>query len=103
MKLIGITDRPRLDDASCFGYHELKITCDDELADEIVSFVTKLQNKAMDKICREYLSKSECCDECCAEFYCIENHLRSSRVPQDYCVDNLKAYLKAISKEESIT
>ena len=59
----------------------------------------KWKRLAMDLICREYLSKCECCDECCSEFYCIENHLRSSRVPQNYCTDNLKAYLKERSKE----
>lgn len=54
---------------------------------------------AMDKICKEYLSKCKCCDECCAVIYCILNNLRSSREPQDYCLDNLKAYLKEASKE----
>ena len=59
----------------------------------------KWQRIAMDKICKEYLSKCKCCDECFAVWYCTGNRLRSSREPQDYCLDNLKAYLKEASKE----
>jgi len=51
-----------------------------------------------EELCREYLSKVKCCDECFIEFYCIENHLRSSRVPQGYCVENLKDYLRPKGK-----
>ena len=45
-----------------------------------------------DKLIKEYLSKCECCDECFAEYFCIENDLRKDRIPQDYCVCNIKQY-----------
>ena len=45
-------------------------------------------------LAREYLSKCKCCDECFAELYCIENYLKSSRVPQDYCIENICMYLE---------
>lgn len=37
----------------------------------------------------EYLSKCNCCDECCAETYCILNSLRTEN--RD-CVNNLITY-----------
>ena len=54
---------------------------------------------AYDKVCREYLSKCQCCDECVAQTYCILHDLRSSRVPQEYCIDNLKSYLGRAKNE----
>lgn len=52
--------------------------------------------QAYDKICREYLSKCKeyGCDSCIASTYCIINNLRESRYPQEYCINNLKKYLK---------
>ena len=41
---------------------------------------------------REYISKVKCCDECFASVYCTVNGLRESRMPQDYCVKNIKRY-----------
>ena len=41
----------------------------------------------------EYLSKVKDCDSCVSQYFCIKNDLRKSREPQDYCKDNLKAYL----------
>lgn len=41
MELIGMTDRPEYDGVACFGYRKLKITCDDEFADEILRFCFK--------------------------------------------------------------
>ena len=40
MELIGMTDR-EYDGATCFGYRKLKITCDDELANEIIRLCFK--------------------------------------------------------------
>ena len=52
------------------------------------------QKDAYEKIIREYLGKCKCCDECIASYYCTVNRLRNSRTPQNYCVDNLKEYLR---------
>lgn len=48
---------------------------------------------------KEYLSKCNCCDECFAEIYCITHDLRDSRYPNDYCVSNIKDYLKEAENE----
>lgn len=42
----------------------------------------------------EYLNKTKCCDECFASIFCTLNGLRESRVPQNYCMDNIKKYFK---------
>ena len=49
---------------------------------------------AYEKIIAEYLSKINCCDECFASYYCIENELRTSREPKCQCLDNIKKCLK---------
>ena len=45
------------------------------------------QKDAYDLLIKEYLSKCNetGCDGCIAEFYCIENHLRTDRYPQKDC------------------
>ena len=53
------------------------------------------RSDAYDYICREYLDKCKCCDECIAEYFCIHNQLRTSRYPQEDCVAKLQAYLWA--------
>lgn len=45
-----------------------------------------------ERLIKEYISKVRCCDECFASVYCTVNGLRESRVPQDYCVKNIKSY-----------
>ena len=45
-----------------------------------------------ERLINEYISKVGCCDECFASIYCTVNGLRESRVPQDYCVQNIKRY-----------
>lgn len=45
-----------------------------------------------ERLINEYISKVGCCDECFASVYCTVNGLRESRVPQDYCVKNIKRY-----------
>lgn len=45
-----------------------------------------------ERLINEYISKVKCCDECFASVYCTINGLRESRVPQEYCVDNIKRY-----------
>lgn len=45
-----------------------------------------------ERLINEYISKVGCCDECFASVYCTVNGLRESRVPQDYCVNNIKRY-----------
>lgn len=44
------------------------------------------------RLINEYISKVGCCDECFASVYCTVNHLRESRVPQDYCANNIESY-----------
>ena len=55
--------------------------------------------EAYEVLVKEYISKVECCDECCAYWYCVENKLRESRVPQEYCCENLKNYFKNVRKK----
>lgn len=54
------------------------------------------KTEAYDLICKEYLSKCReyGCDSCTAETYCILNHLRTDRYPQNDCPEKLKAYLR---------
>lgn len=54
------------------------------------------RRNAYELLIKEYLSKcrESGCDGCIAECYCIENHLRKSRYPQDDCVEKLKNYLQ---------
>ena len=58
-------------------------------------------DKALEKVIIEYLGKCKeyGCDSCFAQCYCIEHDLRSSRNPQDYCIDNIKKYLKENNNE----
>lgn len=48
-----------------------------------------IERSTMEILCNEYLSKCNCCDECCAEAYCILNSLRTEN--RD-CVNNLITY-----------
>jgi hypothetical protein len=48
-----------------------------------------IERSTMEILCNEYLSKCNCCDECCAETYCILNSLRTEN--RD-CVNNLITY-----------
>ena len=52
------------------------------------------QEPLCDKLTREYISKVKCCDECFASTFCTLNGLRESRVPQDYCIENIKKYFE---------
>lgn len=49
----------------------------------------------LERLIKEYLSKCNACDECYIQCFCIENQLRKSRKPQDYCVENFKRYLES--------
>ena len=49
---------------------------------------------AYEIILKEYLDKTNACDECVSEYYCIENGLKRSRTPQDDCNEKLKAYFR---------
>lgn len=48
----------------------------------------------VEKLIVEYLSKCKACDECFAQFYCIEHGLRTSRTPKVYCPGNIKMFLR---------
>ena len=48
-----------------------------------------IERSTMEILCNEYLSKCNCCDECCAETYCILNSLRTE---DRNCVNNLITY-----------
>ena len=54
--------------------------------------MSKLTEIINERLINEYISKVGCCDECFASVYCTVNGLRESRVPQDYCVENIKRY-----------
>lgn len=49
------------------------------------------KDDAYDILCEEYLSKCNTCDECVAEYYCIENNLRDSK---GNCVEKIKGYFR---------
>lgn len=57
---------------------------------DVVEQTSKLAEEINERLINEYISKVECCDECFASVYCTLNKLRESRVPQDYCVENIK-------------
>lgn len=61
------------------------------LAEDVDSLPTAdvIERSTMEILCNEYLSKCNCCDECCAETYCILNSLRTEN--RD-CVNNLITY-----------
>lgn len=52
--------------------------------------------EAYELIIKEYLDKCTCCDECIAQYYCIDNYLRIGRTPIDNvnCVDKIKEDLR---------
>ena len=56
------------------------------------------KSEAYELIIREYLEKLktnfEGCDGCIAEYYCINNQLKTTRSPQAGCPEKLKAYLR---------
>ena len=54
------------------------------------------KNDAYILLIKEYLSKCTACDECIAEYYCIKNELRNSRVPQKDCLNKIKNYLQQL-------
>ena len=56
------------------------------------------QKEAYDRLCKEYLSKCKeiGCDGCIAEYYCIENHLRTDCFPQKDCPEKIKDYLRRL-------
>lgn len=60
--------------------------------DEPIRDLCVALQKINERLINEYISKVGCCDECFASVYCTVNGLRESRVPQDYCVENIKRY-----------
>lgn len=54
------------------------------------------QLDAYEKLIREYLSKCDTCDECFAEIYCIQEHLKTGRTPQVTCNEKIKRYLRQL-------
>lgn len=67
------------------------------LTETAPTFEPKLE-EINEKLINEYISKVRCCDECFASVYCTVNGLRESRVPQDYCVKNIKKYFSYEAK-----
>ena len=57
------------------------------------------EEKVLYKLASEYLSKCAVCDECCAEYYCITNQLKTGRTPKDDCPNKIIEYLKAQYKK----
>mgnify|MGYP003290511673 CR=1 FL=1 len=66
---------------------------DEKLNRLIRKYVQQITDVKLDKIMREYLSKIKCCDECFCEFYCIENQLKKSRIPERDCDYKINKYL----------
>lgn len=56
------------------------------------------QEPVCDRLAGEYISKVKCCDECFASTFCTINGLRNSRVPQSYCIENIKKYFESKSE-----
>lgn len=56
------------------------------------------KDDAYELLVKEYLDKCKeaGCDGCIAEYYCIENNLRTDRFPKSDCPEKLKAYLKQV-------
>ena len=61
--------------------------------------ILNLHEEVLGRLVNEYISKVNCCDECFASVYCTVNGLRESRLPQDYCIENIKKYFEG--KESS--
>ena len=57
------------------------------------------EEQVLYRLASEYLSKCTVCDECCAEYYCITNQLKTGRAPKDNCPDKIIEYLKAQYKK----
>lgn len=79
-------DRERL--KQCFHANICGGNAYDELID-MQPTADVIERSTMEILCIEYLSKNNCCDECCAEYFCIENQLRTEK--RD-CVNNLITY-----------
>lgn len=76
---------------NCIGYIEHYFSKDEEKALDLA--IKALEDRTQnEKLINEYISKVEFCDECFASVYCTVNGLRKSRVPQEYCVKNIKRY-----------
>ena len=58
------------------------------------------QELLCDRLAREYISKVKYCDECFASTFCTINGLRNSRVPQSYCIENIKKYFESKSEDK---
>lgn len=57
-------------------------------------YVERLE-ASLNLLIREYLSKCQeyGCDSCIAEYYCIENNLKTDRYPQKDCPEKIETYL----------
>ena len=64
MELRGMTNRPEYDEVACFGYRRLTITCDDELANEILRLCFKRGKWIFEKGDGETCVDSYICSDC---------------------------------------
>jgi hypothetical protein len=94
-----------LEEAIAYGndyYRDLVTACCeiDEKHKEFVRMSLKAleQESLCDRLAREYISKVKYCDECFASTFCTINGLRNSRVPQSYCIENIKKYFESKSE-----
>lgn len=88
-RLIDV-ERKQGSDVMNYGRERVNQT---EVIMEYIEYMTPttdvVERSTMEILCNEYLSKCNCCDECCAETYCILNSLRTEN--RD-CVNNLITY-----------
>lgn len=52
----------------------------------MTEYINKLGSERLTK---EYLSKTNCCDECFCEYWCIINGTKKDRLPYDGCEQNI--------------
>lgn len=57
------------------------------------------QKDAYRRLIAEYLSKCNCCDECFAEGFCIQNQLKYSREQDASCPEKIELYFRNLKGE----
>ena len=99
MNLLIEVDEKKYEDIKRIANAQLELA--DKTEAQIIANGTPISTELEEineRLINEYISKVSCCDECFASVYCIVNGLRESRVPQDYCVNNIKRYFDDMAK-----
>lgn len=93
--LIKLDEKTYNSICECSYFGELLVSGVQKMGDAIKNGILLpggLSESINERLINEYISKIKCCDECFASVFCTVNGLRESRVPQDYCVENIKRY-----------